>query len=368
MPSTSAQDKLAGVAGILAAATLLAGLAGCSSTRRYSAGSLPAELRAPLIENAQIVDLSQFTGPPIGNDLIDYGDLLEVSIAASIDGGDLSTFLVRVRDDGMAVLPDVGPIPLAGLHLMQAEGQIAAACVQRQLYRRPHVTVAMNRQRANRVTVVGGVEEPGVCELPRGSSYLAAAIMAAGGLAEEAGTQVRIQQPAPPARLASGEGAYPGPSGVQLTSNTTAAPGAPARVVSFSLMDAGGYAGEYLRDGSVVTIERQQPDPIWVMGLVGEPGQYDFPVKHGVNVLAAVAQAGGLSSKLADSILVIREDPNGQGSATIAVSYQRAKGNARENLRLMPGDIVTVQETPATVALDIAYRVIRIGIGGNLLF
>ncbi len=380
--------RLTRAARLLVLAWMLVAAVGCASARRYSAANLPPQLQAPPIENAQTVDLSRFTGPAIGNDLIDCGDLLNVSIAASLDAEDVSEFLVRVGDDGVATLPDVGQIPLAGLHLMQAEYEIAAACVGRQLYRRPHVTVAMSRQRANRVTVVGGVEEPGVYELPRGSSYLAAAIMAAGGLAEDAGTQVQIQQPAMAGRVAAGRaaagraaagraaagraaagrGSYGGPGGVQPAAHTTAIPAAPSGVIALNLTEAQQDSGgsEYLRDGSVITIEKRQPAPLRVIGLVQQPGEYDFPVNHNANVLSAIAQAGGLSSKLADSILVIRESPKGQGHVTIAVSYQRAKGNTRENLRLMPGDIVSVQETPATVALDIVYRMLRFSIGGSM--
>ena len=61
----------------------------------------------------------------------------------------------------------------------------------------------MDAKRVDRVTVVGAVKKPGVYEIPRGSSDLLAAIVTAGGLADDAGTEVEIRSPARPATSAS---------------------------------------------------------------------------------------------------------------------------------------------------------------------
>ena len=61
------------------------------------------------------------------------------------------------------------------------------------MFQKPHVTVTMKRQRKNAIMVIGAVKEPGLKELPRGSCSLLAALVSAGGLSEDAGTDVEIR-------------------------------------------------------------------------------------------------------------------------------------------------------------------------------
>jgi len=348
---------------VASAALLMFCAAGCARHGQFTAASLPAEFQAPPVENAQTIDLSRLAGPTVSQDLIGPGDLLKVSLAAGLDADAVINIFARVGDDGIALLPEIGPVQLAGLHLVQAEQQIAAACVGRGLYRQPHVTVAMEQQRMNRVTVVGAVKEPGIHELPRGSSYLLAGIVAAGGLAEDAGTHVEIRHPALDGRLAW-QGSDPSTTpGVRFASNTTAGANDPVRVVRLDLAEAvhQGTGGEYLDDGCVVTIERRQPRPIQVIGLVRKPGQYEFPINHDLRLFDAIALANGTSSRLADKVIVIRSTPDGQGFVRITASLSSAKRNPVENLRLAPGDIVSVEETVATAVAGILQSTIRFG-------
>jgi polysaccharide export outer membrane protein len=371
MPPLNIRDKssLSVTAGLaVAAAFLVAGVTGCSSAGRYSAASLPPELQAPPIGNVQEVDLSRFAGPPVDSEMIDRGDVLEVSLAAGLNAEDVTNLTIRVGEDGTALLPEIGRFQLAGLHLMEAEQQIAAACVHRGLYRQPHATVTMKRQRTNRVTVVGGVSSPGIHELPRGSSYLLAALVAAGGLSEDAGTRVEIQHPATARPPAWQQPPSYGAPGIRQAGNATPVAGAQATRVCLNLVDAvrQGSGGEYLYDGSVVTVEKRYPEPIQVIGLVNKPGQYDFPVNHDLRLFGAIAQAGGLASRLANDVLVLRKAPDEQGFATIKVSLQEAKKTPEQNLRLAPGDIVSVEQSPATVVSDAIGKVIRFGMSASV--
>lgn len=352
------------VAGMVAVLAL--GLGGCARNGRfYTAISCPANLQAPPILNAQTVDLSQFCGPPINNERIDRGDVLEVSLAAGLDAGAISKFPVRVDDSGKAFLPEIGHLPLADLELAGAEQMIAATCVQRGLYRQPQVTVTMKQQRVNRITVVGAVKEPGIHELPRGMSYLMAAIVAAGGLDENAGTKVEIRRPVGASRLAAGE-ASSGTSGVQFASDTRGVPGRGTELVCLDLARTvvERPSDNYLEDGTVVRVERRNPKTVQMIGLVRKPGQYDFPVNHELDVLGAVAMAGGRSQQMADKVYVIRNDPADKSAAIVEISLRDAKRNAGENLRLAPGDIVSVEQTPLTVLMDVVHKV-GFGVGAT---
>lgn len=357
MQPTDVRDKsLSALKTLIAAVILLSWMTGCSSVRRYKVSNLPAELRATSVENVQTLDLSRLAGPPVDNEIIDCGDLLEITIAAGLSVDDTSTFPVRVDDQGMATLPELGQLRLAGLRPIWAEQQISAACRQRGLIIQPQVTVMMKQQRKNQIMVIGGVEKSGVVMLPRSSSYLLAAITAAGGLAEDAGTKITIQRPA------SAEGS------VRLagyTESATPMPNNRPTLVTLNLAEAvtrpGG--GEYLPPGTTVRIEQLRPAPIEVIGLVRKPGQYDFPVNHDLRAIGAIALGGGASSRLADKVLVMRYHPETGELTTIELSLYAAKRNTEENLLLAPGDIVSVEQTPATIAADIVTNFIRFGIG-----
>ena len=368
MLSTTKRQGPSVVAGALAKALLLVlGVTGCAQHRLYYAGRCPTELQAPPVYNAQTVDLSRFAGPPVSNERVACGDVLEVSLAAGLGADAISRFPLRVGDDGTAFLPEIGSLPLAGLDLPGAEETIAAACVHRGLYRQPQVTVTMRRQRVNRITVVGAVKEPGIHELPREASYLMAAIVAAGGLDEDAGTNVEIRRPAAGSRLASDGRSFSRESAVQFTGHAKSSPQQRVDLVCLDLANSilDGTASNYLDDGTVVRVERRHPGPVQVVGLVQKPGQYDFPVNHELRVFGAVAMAGGLSHKLANKVFVIRNHPDGQDTIVIEVDLRTAKRNAQENLRLAPGDIVSVEQTPLTVMVDVISE-IPFGIGATV--
>lgn len=349
---------------VLIGASLLAGT-GCTQ-HRYAARSLPCEYQAAPIINPQTLDLSGLAGPSVSSDLIAPGDVLSVSIAGGMTSDEIVELNLRVQDNGAAVLPQIGPIQLAGLDMGEAERSIAGACIQSGLYRRPQVTVTEKRQRMNRVTVVGAVEEPGTKELPRGSSYLLEALVSAGGIAKDAGTTVEIRRPqdagpsqiGPTMKLASAPGA---------AQETPTESGSAFHSVRLDLAQAVAQpsAGEYLPDGSVVMVERQQLPPLQVIGLVRKPGEYEFPVGREMRVLGAIALAGGLTYNIADRAFVVRTGEPGSQPVVISVNLQRAKSDGQENLLLAPGDIVTVEHNLPTLIFE-AMGLMRVGIGASL--
>jgi polysaccharide export outer membrane protein len=344
-------------------------VAGCAQNR-YAARDLPCEFQAAPIVNPQTLDLSGLAGPSPDSEFIAPGDVVKVSIAGGMTSEEIIELNLRVDENGTAVLPQIGPIQLAGLDMGEAERNIAAACIQSGVYRQPQVTVAEKRQRMNRVTVVGAVEEPGVKELPRGSSYLLEALVAAGGLGDDAGTTVEIRRPGnagpspgnPVMKFASANGEMPGtPQAVP-----TAGDGGLFHSVRLDLTQAVTQpSGEYLPDGSVVMVQKRQLPPLQVIGLVKKPGEFDFPVGREVRVLGAIAMAGGLTYNIADRALVIRSGEIGAPPVVIKVNLQRAKADGQENLLLSPGDIVSVEHNLPTMVFE-GLGLMRVGIGASL--
>ncbi|ODA28883.1 polysaccharide biosynthesis/export family protein [Planctopirus hydrillae] len=347
------------------------GYSGCSSPNHFSARTLPPQLVAKKAENAQTLDLSKLATQYPSNELIGTGDVVEVTIAAGLGATEAVIFPTRIGEDGTANIPVVGPVELAGMELSDAEGAIASVAVSRGLYRQPHVTVTMKRRRLNRITVLGAVNKPGVVELPRDASDLLAAIVAAGNLSPTAGTHVEIRNPekgAPsPTRNSDPIARVSGQTEMGKPNDINAGVGA-KKTLQIDLVSAvkEGRGTEYrLEDGAVINVERHDYQPLQVIGLVTKPGKFDFPVGKDIHVLDAIAIAGGVSSKAANKIYVIRQRTDSSDPAVVTVSMQKAKSNGQENLLLQPGDVVSVEQTAATVMLDTITQVIRFTIGGS---
>jgi polysaccharide export outer membrane protein len=271
------------------------------------------------------------------------------------------------EENGSVSLPVIGEVSVAGLRLDWAEDAVRTACVNRGYYRAPHVTVTMKQQRMNKVTVIGGVEREGIYELPRGNSDLVAAIVAAGGLAKNAGTEVEIRNPG-----AAGSATEPRSPIAQIGGHALQqAAGNSHTTLRVDLVAASrdGAQGFYVEDGGIVRVERREPQPLFIMGLVNKPGRYEFPVAEEVRVLDAIALASGAATGVADKVYVIRRIPDRPTPIVIQVSLGKAKKGgpkgAHENVRLAPGDVVSVEHTPATVIMEVIH-LIRFGIGGSL--
>lgn len=346
-------------------------IAGCGRGRTvYEATKLPGQWAAAPTENVQTVDLSRLATYSVSNEFIDRGDVLNVTLVTDYGNLATTTTPVRVGEDGVGTIPLIGSVSLAGLELESAEQAIASAAVHRGVFRNPLVTVTMNRQRVNSITVIGAVEEPGVFELPRGSSSLLAALVAAGGLSEDAGPDVEIRRPVrhgaapdlfapPPARVADGSTAE------QAAFHE---PAAVPRTTYVNLVSAAkdGRAGYPLEDGDVVNFTKRALKPIHVLGLVGAPGSYELPINEDTHLLDALALAGGRSSQLADKVWIIRKLPGQTRSVSIQASIREAKRSDEANLRLAPGDIVSVEETAVTFAMDMVRNFVRFGFSSSL--
>ena len=352
---------------------LLATLAGCASQRTFQAAKLPVRYMAPPVENIQQADLSRLGNLATSSEAIDRGDVLSVTIATDYSRLPHVTTPVRVGEDGFAEIPQIGRVSLASLELAEAEAAITAAGVNRQMFRNPRVTVTMQRRRTNRVTVIGAVEKPTVVQLPRGSSTLLAALVAAGGLTSDAGPVVEIRRA--PMRDASPDSTdrqtpRVADRGMQLTAYETPGEASPtgARIIQVNLTEAS-QAEEMnhgLLDGDVVMVARRTPKPIHVIGLVRKPDKYELPPNQEIRVLDALAMAGDRTIQAADKVLIIRQLEGQQQPIRIEVSVRDAKTSGAANLRLAAGDIVSVEETPATMILSTLNQVVRVAVGGSV--
>ena len=343
---------------------------GCA-TNAMLARELPREWHAVAASNAQTVDLSKLASATIPQDLIAQGDVISIDLRVGMKKDDNPTFTARVQDNGEVDLPYIGGIPIVGLTMLEAEDAIRTAAINRNVYRDPLITVSMKSPKVNRITVIGAVNKPGTIELRPGNCDLLQAITAAGNLSDDAGTIVEVRHPgfqpgtAPEERSpAVADGAADGVISAGGESVTATPTGAKTLKVDLASIGKEGVGIPTLTDGTVIWVDKQDPLPLTVVGLVNAAGQFEFPVGQSLSVLDAISLSRGISSPVANKIYVIRKRSGVAEPQLIQVSYSKAKRDGRENILLQPGDVVSVEQTPATVLLDVL-KTANIGITGR---
>jgi len=78
-------------------------------------------------------------------------------------------------------------------------------------------------------------------------------------------------------------------------------------------------------------------------------------------LLEAIAQAGGTALSIADKVHVVRNLPGRNRPAVIEVSLADARNGGPDNLRLAAGDVVSVEETGFTMAVQTLQSFFRVG-------
>lgn len=324
-------------------------LAGCQSAT-YQASKLPPQYAASHVEGPRKVDLSSLARASVRSEAIYPGDVLEVTIATGLEEKSPESWALRVSDAGDVGVPLVGAVHVAGLLLPDAEQMIRHESITRRLYRDPQVSVLLRNRKTIRVSVVGAVAKPGTYDLPAVNSDLLAALIAAGGLTQDASTIVEIRS-------------MPDAASASYTAGDPRRTVAQAGSVRVDLIAAGqGLSPDYrIDDGSVIMVREQEPKTVQVIGLVRKPDQLKIPPDKEVRLLDAIAMAGGLTTELADKVHVIRNLEQADKPVVIEASMREAKRGGAANLRLAPGDVVSVEETPLTFTVSTIQNFIRFG-------
>jgi polysaccharide export outer membrane protein len=340
--------------GTLLLCALCTVLGGCHH-KYYQPGSLPLQYAATTATDARRVDLSRLARSSQPGDVIYPGDVLDVTIVTGFDEQAPQQWPLRVSDNGQIDLPLVGAVHVAGLPVTDAEQAVRQQCIVRRVYRDPHVSVLLKDRKTNRVTVIGAVEKPGTHALPAYSSDLLSALVASGGLTDQASTIVEIRHVADaPTRFASHGGQH--------------ATAATSESVQIDLVAAsGGIGPDYaITDGSVIMVRQQDPKTIQVIGLVRKPDQFEIPAGQNVRLLDAIALAGGRTLQIADRVHVIRNLEGSDQPVVVRASVRQAKQGGAANLLLAAGDVVSVEETPLTFTVGLIQSFVRFGFTSTL--
>jgi polysaccharide export outer membrane protein len=360
----------------VAVALAAAPVPGCAQ-RVVRASRMPARYQAAEIGNARTADLGHLSMATAPSDMLEPQDVIDVTIASGLEpAGQVAPTPVRLDDEGMAKIALIGSVQLAGLEPFAAEEAIAKAAVTRGLYKAPQVTVTMRKKAVNRVTVIGAVEKQGIQELPRGQSTLLGALVAAGSLNKSAGTiiEVRRHPSAFPGTSQAADSSRAAEQGVVLASAAAPVPPVPSAIgepdtimrIDLAKLDPETGRDLQLRDGDIVRVETRDPVPVNVIGLVRKPGQYEMPVNKPLRLLDAIALAGERSNPWADKIIVTRHVRGEREPVVIRTSLAAAKRDDASNIRLAPGDVVSVEETPQTTMNYIITNIFRFGFAASV--
>ena len=341
---------------------------GCASLNdnHYYAGQIPGGYDAPPNANPLTIDFAQLSGTATDSDVIAKGDVVNVEIAASVSAKDIFSYSVRVRDDGQADLPLIGPVPMAGISLADADATLTQYCVARNIFRAPKVNVTIRRRKTNRILVVGAVKEPGVKEIPVAESDLLSILFHAGGLADDAGANIEIRNVLTRDETMNEAIAADGSRGGIKQTGYSSSNFAP-RSVKIDLVSAAqsGSNDYFVGDRGVVVVEKTEPKAVTVTGLVRKPGRVEFRKGEDLRLVDAISQSGYTSSQVANKVYVIRQPTPESRSIVIQASLSKASHDPAHNIRLAPGDIVKVEHTPATILLEAA-QFIRVGVSSSL--
>jgi polysaccharide biosynthesis/export protein len=342
--------------------------ASCSMTEsRYTAKELPGDLQANRWQAPCTIDLSPTVIVQAGTHF-ESGDEVEVLVATGLNSTQMTRIKTTVAADGTVELPVLGRIPIAGVTPETSRQAVVQACYREGVSQKPLVQVSLQKPRQHRIIVSGAVSHPGMYTLARDHSDLASALAAAGGLSREAGEKIVIQSHHP-ATAGSGPG-----SDIVRTSGTSDEFGAPPllkdadslnerREIRLAPATKTRLVSEELKDGDIVSVERRDPPSIVVTGMVTRPGRYELPIGQEFRILDAVSTAHGVSYKVLDRVMICRSVPGRDKRAVIEVSLREATRNQKENLLLMPGDVVSVEANMPVLFQDCVDFVIAAVLG-----
>lgn len=268
---------------------------------------------------------------PAGPYRVGAGDVLEISV---FDVDELGK-TVTVGSQGTLVLPLLGEVNVGGLTTLETALRLEALYGE-SLLRDPQINVAVKEYRSQPVSVFGAVERPGIYQL-QGRRRLLDVLAMAGGLASEAGHEVRVTRQSSSDSASAGAG--------------PAAEAAP-RELAVAVQDLLAGTGEeqnnpWIEPYDVIRVAKT--GLVYVLGAVARPGGYPLE-QESMTVLRAISLAQGLDrGAAAQKARVIRQQ--GGVSHEVAVRIEDILSGVAPDAPLVDNDILFVPDSRAKSAL-----------------
>ncbi|MGE9270115.1 MAG: polysaccharide biosynthesis/export family protein [Verrucomicrobiales bacterium] len=235
-------------------------------------------------------------------------DVINVSVYKEPD---LSA-TTRILRSGNVSLPLIGSVSLLGLTVSEAADKVRDLYAEKYLVD-PKVTLTITQYGVEAVSVMGEVRSPGQFSIPTTGRFdLAAAVAAAGGLGPEADrNSIKVYRSSGQVQTFS-DGAIKGGASVPLN------------------------AGDRVVVGQSPFIDEK----VSMMGQVRRPGEVQFPLTGKLDILTALARAGGFTQMANPKRVAVN-----RGGNTIVIDVKKLTESGNERIYLQPGDIVTVPES-----------------------
>lgn len=219
---------------------------------------------------------------------------------------------VRILKSGEASFPLIGSVQVGGLSVAAAAAKI------RDLYAKdylvdPKLNLSVDEYATEFISVIGAVKVPGQIPMPvSGHLDLAAAMATAGGLAENADA-----------------------NSIQLVRAT----GATSTFSMDAIVGASGRTQLAAGDRIIVNQSAFVGKTVTVLGQVGKPGPVPFPLKGKLDLVNAIAMAGGLTELANPKKVTI----NRRGTVTL-IDFKVISQRGDRPYLLEPEDVITVAE------------------------
>lgn len=260
--------------------------------------SLTWGLRADAVEGKP-VEVSSYILK--ANDVVSLSVFNEASLSSQ----------TRILQTGEAMFPLIGPVKIAGLSISGAMEKLRALYDADYLVD-PKLTLTVDDYAVQQVLVLGAVRAAGQIPIPTsGRLDMAAAIAAAGGLSETADDQ---------------------------NISLDRANGASSRF-TFAAIERGNKVLLSPGDRIIVNESRFVNQSVTFVGEVRNRGPVAFPMDGGLDIVTAVARAGGFT-ELANP----RKTSINRKGRVIVVDVREMSSKGGTLFKLEPDDIITVPE------------------------
>jgi len=231
--------------------------------------------------------------------------------------------ILPVGRDGNISAPFIGIIRAAGKTTSELEAELTVEYQRKLKLRDPKVAVTIQRFRTIRASVGGFVKRPGVFEVRPGDTLVTLLNMGGGPIEDRADLRRATF------RRANSQELIP--------------------VDLYAMLILGDTSQNYvLEDGDELTVPEETKNRILVLGAVMAPGAY--PYKEPMTLIDAISLARGevRFRSMFSKIMVVRELPGRKGQYlrihADLVKFVR-NGDSKQNVTLLPGDLVYVPET-----------------------
>lgn len=259
------------------------------------------------------------------------GDLLQVDVYGF---GDLKTES-EVSPGGTISLPLVGEAKVRGRDLSSVKRQLSG--MYSQYIRNPRIDVTIKNYHANRVSVIGEVQRPGMYPLRRNGQLLTELLSEAGGKNQLASNRL-ILLPAPRFDYAAPVTVSQAP----IPSNQNSGMGVEVEMESLlGKLDERPLLIPLVAGDTVVVPEAGNFE---VDGEVQTPGS--FKLTSSTSVIGAIAAAGGFTYSADVKKVEVIRDIGGGRKALATLDLEEVGLRGGRDIRLRSGDLVRVPSEP----------------------